>query len=87
MPGCSAFTFTDVPAHALGPPPVTMAIRSARFSGMSLLIVPHTDWLPPEVEKDSKDFTRTGADVKRVASAVGEGAMAIMFVHECLKHM
>ena len=25
--------------------------------------------------------------VKRVASAVGEGAMAVQFVHECLKHM
>src|SRR5262249_30216092 len=24
--------------------------------------------------------------VKRVASAVGEGAMAVQFVHECLKH-
>ena len=25
--------------------------------------------------------------VKRVASAVGEGSMAVQFVHECLKHM
>jgi thioredoxin reductase (NADPH) len=25
--------------------------------------------------------------VKRVASAVGEGAMAVQFVHECLRHM
>jgi hypothetical protein len=25
--------------------------------------------------------------VKRVASAVGEGAMAVQFVHECLKQM
>jgi thioredoxin reductase (NADPH) len=29
---------------------------------------------------------RSGS-VKRVASAVGEGAMAVQFVHECLKHM
>ena len=81
---------------------------------------PRSDWLPPEIEKDAKDFIRTGASlaqsphwtarrqpflletsrpgvfaagdvrsgsVKRVASAVGEGAMAIMFVHEYLKEM
>ena len=29
---------------------------------------------------------RSGS-VKRVASAVGEGAMAVQFVHECLKYM
>ena len=81
---------------------------------------PRTGWLPPEIERDSKGFIKTGADlahsqhwasarqpflletsragvfaagdvrsgsVKRVASAVGEGAMAVQFVHECLKHM
>ena len=81
---------------------------------------PRTSWLPPEIERDTKGFVRTGADlahsqywtsarqpflletsrpgvfaagdvrsgsVKRVASAVGEGAMAVQFVHECLKHM
>jgi thioredoxin reductase (NADPH) len=82
--------------------------------------VPWSDWLPPEIEKDAKNFVRTGAalaqsphwtlrrqpflletsrpgvfaagdvrsgSVKRVASAVGEGAMAVMFVHEYLKDM
>ena len=82
--------------------------------------VPRTDWLPPEIEKDAKEFVRTGlalaqsphwtarrqpflletshpgvfaagdvraGSVKRVASAVGEGAMAVMFVHEYLKDM
>jgi thioredoxin reductase (NADPH) len=82
--------------------------------------VPRTDWLPPEVEKDPKEFVRTGppvgqsprrtarrqpflletsrpgvfaagdvrsGSVKRVASAVGEGAMAVQFVHEYLKEM
>ena len=82
--------------------------------------VPRTDWLPPEIERDAKDFVRTGADlarsphwtarrqpflletsrpgvfaagdvrsgsVKRVASAVGEGAMVVQFVHEYLKEM
>jgi thioredoxin reductase (NADPH) len=29
---------------------------------------------------------RSGS-IKRVASAVGEGAMAVQFVHECLKHL
>ncbi len=81
---------------------------------------PHTDWLPPEIERDEKRFVRTGpsvsqsvhwtsrrqpflletsrpgvfaagdvrsGSVKRVASAVGEGAMAVQFVHEYLKEM
>jgi thioredoxin reductase (NADPH) len=79
--------------------------------------VPRTDWLPPEIERDSKGFVRTGpamaqfpqwtaqrppflletsrpgvfaagdvrsGSVKRVASAVGEGAMAVQFAHEFL---
>jgi thioredoxin reductase (NADPH) len=82
--------------------------------------VPRTDWLSPEIERDSKAFVRTGAalaqsphwtarrqpflletsrpgvfaagdvrsgSVKRVASAVGEGAMAVQLVHEYLKEM
>jgi len=82
--------------------------------------VPRSDWLPAEIEKDDKDFVRTGmsaamsaqwaarrhpflletshsgvfaagdvrsGSVKRVASAVGEGAMAVQFVHEYLKEM
>ncbi len=82
--------------------------------------VPHTDWLPPEVERDEDQFVRTGqalassphwklkrppflletsrpgvfaagdvraGSVKRVASAVGEGSMAVQFVHEFLKEM
>lgn len=81
---------------------------------------PRTDWLPSEIERDSKQFVRTGVDlarspywtarrqpflletsragvfaagdvrsgsVKRVASAVGEGAMAVMFVHQYLREM
>lgn len=80
--------------------------------------VPRTDWLPPEIERDAKQFVRTGdavakspkwnasrhpffletsragvfaagdvraGSVKRVASAVGEGSMAVQFVHEFLK--
>jgi thioredoxin reductase (NADPH) len=81
---------------------------------------PRTEWLPAEIEKDEKQFVRTGAamaqsphwtarrspflletsragvfaagdvrsgSVKRVASAVGEGAMAVQFVHEYLREM
>jgi thioredoxin reductase (NADPH) len=81
---------------------------------------PHTDWLPPEIERDDKQFVLTGpslaqtahaparrapflletsrpgvfaagdvrsGSVKRVASAVGEGSMAVQFVHEYLKEM
>jgi len=79
--------------------------------------MPHTDWLPKEIETDEKGFVKTGPSVrdspawfalrppffletshpgvfaagdvrsssmKRVASAVGEGAMAVAFVHQYL---
>ena len=78
---------------------------------------PHTEWLPPTVERDPDGFIKTGPDVsedalralgrrplaletslpgvlavgdvrhgsvKRVASAVGEGSVAIQFVHRLL---
>ncbi|MGY1637879.1 FAD-dependent oxidoreductase [Geodermatophilus sp. SYSU D00742] len=78
---------------------------------------PHTEWLPPTVERDDAGFVLTGSDlsagvlqalgrppvpletsvpgvlaagdvrhgsVKRVASAVGEGSIAIQFVHRLL---
>jgi thioredoxin reductase (NADPH) len=76
---------------------------------------PHTEWLPPSVERDPGGFVMTGPDVrggafaalgrsplametsvpsvlaagdvrhgsvKRVASAVGEGSIAIQLVHQ-----
>jgi thioredoxin reductase (NADPH) len=79
--------------------------------------IPCTNWLPAEIETDSKGFVKTGrlvssspywtadrepfhletsrpgvfaagdvrlGSTKRVASAVGEGAMAVQFVHEYL---
>jgi thioredoxin reductase (NADPH) len=75
---------------------------------------PHTEWLPPEVDRDARGFVLTGTDlrdghawpldrspllletsmrgvfaagdarhgsVKRVASAVGEGSVAIQLLH------
>ena len=95
----------------------TLAI-TALFSFIGA--VPRTDWLPEEIERDSRQFICTGpalarssrwtavrnpflletsrpgvfasgdvrsGSVKRVASAVGEGAMAVQFVHEYLKAM
>jgi thioredoxin reductase (NADPH) len=82
--------------------------------------IPCTNWLPREIEIDSKGFVKTGplvsasqhwtadrepffletsrpgvfaagdarfGSTKRVASAVGEGAMAVQFVHEYLRGM
>jgi thioredoxin reductase (NADPH) len=101
---------------------VTGEIRRVETPALFSFIgaVPRTDWLPAEIEKDGKDFVRTGSaqassphwtarrqpflletsrpgvfaagdvrsgSVKRVASAVGEGAMAVQFVHEYLKEM
>jgi thioredoxin reductase (NADPH) len=81
---------------------------------------PRTDWLPPEIDRDTKGFVKTGpsvaksphwkaardpflletsrpgvfaagdvrsGSVKRVASAVGEGSMAVQFVHQYLSQM
>jgi thioredoxin reductase (NADPH) len=74
---------------------------------------PHTDWLPPEIQRDDRGFVLTGSElarsrwpldrdpflfetsmpgvfaagdvrhgsVKRVASAVGEGSVAIQLLH------
>ena len=80
-------------------------------AGLFLMIGahPHTDWLPPEIQRDGRGFVLTGPDlidvdrrpltletsmpgvlaagdvrhgsVKRVASAVGEGSVAIQMVH------
>jgi len=82
--------------------------------------IPRTDWLPPEVVRDEKQFVKTGpglsssphwtakrppfflettrpgvfaagdvrsGSVKRCASAVGEGSMAVQFVHERLREL
>jgi thioredoxin reductase (NADPH) len=93
--------------------------EAIQAAGLFLMIGahPHTDWLPPEVRRDSRGFVLTGPDlhdadawpigreplsletsmpgvfaagdvrhgsVKRVASAVGEGSVAIQLVHNLL---
>jgi thioredoxin reductase (NADPH) len=100
----------------------TGEVRKLKTSAVFSFIgaVPRTDWLPAEIEKDAKQFIRTGpslaqsphwsarrqpflletsrpgvfaagdvrsGSVKRVASAVGEGAMAVQFVHEYLREI
>jgi thioredoxin reductase (NADPH) len=90
---------------------------SARALFLMIGARPHTEWLPPTVERDQSGFVMTGADlsadalrapgrsplaletslpgvlavgdvrhgsVKRVASAVGEGSIAIQLVHRLL---
>jgi thioredoxin reductase len=94
-------------------------MRTVRTSAVFTFIgaIPCTEWLPVEIETDSKGFVKTGrlvsaspywtadrepflletsrpgifaagdvrfGSTKRVASAVGEGAMAVQFVHEYL---
>jgi len=100
----------------------TGAVQALKTAAVFSFIgaAPRTNWLPPEIEKDAKQFVRTGAavarsshwtanrqpylletsragvfaagdvrseSIRRVASAVGEGAMAVKFVHEYLKGM
>lgn len=97
----------------------TKECRTETLSGIFVMIgaIPHTDWLPPQIAKDSKGFILTGdqvskagkwtqsrrpyfletscpgvfaagdarsMSVKRVASAVGEGSMAVAFIHQYL---
>ena len=98
----------------------TGEMRTVRTSAVFTFIgaIPCTEWLPVEIETDSKGFVKTGrlvstspywtadrepflletsrpgifaagdvrfGSTKRVASAVGEGAMAVQFVHEYLR--
>lgn len=90
--------------------------ETVEADGLFLMIGarPHTEWLPPDVDRDSEGFVFTGTDlgggrdwpldrspfpletsmpgvfaagdvrhgsVKRVASAVGEGSVAIQLIH------
>lgn len=116
MRGNGYLSSIDIANSKTGEERTTEAVAVFSFIGA----VPRTDWLPTEIERDSKGFVRTGTtlaqsphwtsrrqpflletsqpgvfaagdvrseSVKRVASAVGEGAMAVQFVHEYLKEM
>lgn len=96
--------------------------RTIRAAAVFTLIgaVPHTDWLPAQIDTDPKGFVCTGRQLantpgwtrkrqpflletsqagvfaagdvrlgsaKRVAAAVGEGSMAVKFVHEYLAEL
>jgi thioredoxin reductase (NADPH) len=114
MSGNAQLSEVEVVNHRTGE--VRVVKTPALFSFIGA--VPRTDWLPPEIERDAKQFIRTGPElarsphwsaqrqpflletshpgvfaagdvrsgsVKRVASAVGEGAMAVLHVHEFLR--
>jgi thioredoxin reductase (NADPH) len=116
MHGTSHISAVDIQNRRTGE--VTQLEIAALFSFIGA--VPRTEWLPKEIETDSRGFVLTGSavkaaskgpttrdpflletsrrgvfaagdvrsgSVKRVASAVGEGSMAIQFVHEYLKEM
>lgn len=102
---------------------VTGASQASDAAGVFIFIgaLPHTSWLPSEIERDQYGFILTGPDlmrdgkppkgwnldrqpfllessvpgifvagdvrhrsVKRVASAVGEGSIAVQFIHQYL---
>ncbi len=102
---------------------VSSAQQDYDAAGLFIFIgaLPHTDWLPGEIERDQHGFILTGTDlikegklpkswslerqpyllessvpgifvagdvrhrsVKRVASAVGEGSIAVQFIHQYL---
>jgi thioredoxin reductase (NADPH) len=116
MSGDSHLSSVEIVNHKTG------GVRTLETPALFSFIgaVPRTEWLPPEIERDTKAFVRTGAalaqsphwtarrqpflletshtgvfaagdvrsgSVKRFASAVGEGAMAVQFVHEYFKEM
>lgn len=105
-----------ISAGADAGPEILAASALFVFIGVS----PHTDWLPPQISRDSGGFIRTGpaladlrhrtvggyrdpflhersaasvfavggvpsGSMRRVASAVGEGSVAVQFVHQVLR--
>jgi thioredoxin reductase (NADPH) len=91
-PGVFSFIGADPRTNWL-PPEIERDVKGFVRTGADLADSPN--WSParqPFLLETSRPCVFAAGDVrsgsvKRVASAVGEGAMAVQFVHECLKHM
>jgi thioredoxin reductase (NADPH) len=91
-PGVFSFIGAD-PRTSWLPPEIERDGKGFVRTGTELARSPHwTAARQPFLLETSRPGVFAAGDVrsgsvKRVASAVGEGAMAVQFVHECLKHM
>jgi thioredoxin reductase (NADPH) len=91
-PGVFSFIGADPRTNWL-PPEIERDAKGFVRTGMELARSAYwTAARPPLLLETSRPCVFAAGDVrsgsvKRVASAVGEGAMAVQFVHECLKHM
>ena len=91
-PGVFSFIGAD-PRTGWLPPEIERDAKGFVRTGADLAQSPHwTDGRQPFLLETSRPGVFAAGDVrsgsvKRVASAVGEGAMAVQFVHERLKHM
>jgi thioredoxin reductase (NADPH) len=91
-PGVFSFIGAD-PRTSWLPPEIERDAKGFIRTGTELARSPYwTSARQPFLLETSRPGVFAAGDVrsgsvKRVASAVGEGAMAVQFVHECLKHM
>jgi thioredoxin reductase (NADPH) len=91
-PGVFSFIGAD-PRTSWLPPEIERDAKGFVRTGTELARSPYwTSGRQPFLLETSRPGVFAAGDVrsgsvKRVASAVGEGAMAVQFVHECLKHM
>ena len=91
-PGVFSFIGAD-PRTSWLPPEIERDAKGFVRTGTEVARSPHwTSGRQPFLLETSRPGVFAAGDVrsgsvKRVASAVGEGAMAVQFVHECLKHM
>jgi len=76
---------------------ITDSATGARGRAKALFIfigaLPRTGWLDGTVQRDAQGFLLSGPDlqrdekgrsIKRVASGVGEGSIAVQFIHQYL---
>ena len=90
----AVFSFIGaVPRTDWLPPDIATDAHGFVLTGAAVRVSPaFVDGREPFLLETSRRGTFAAGDVrsgaiKRVASAVGEGAMAVQFVHEHLKHM